>query len=272
MGQLNEVNENQVLPKMEALARIADFKRTKTNTGKLVYVMELRLTDTGDGRYVKAPVWVRFFIGTDKDPDGKLTPTWKESIAARDMKRLFKKLGLDTTKEVDDLIVEAEDQEIGISLGRRMQPMKIKRKNPDGSFREEDNQYGGQWENRVNGYWTPGERAPQIAPDEEETAHEPVAGASGTAAKPSVEEDALPSPKAAKPVVSEAGNGAESGNGHDASAEESAKAEESANGSNGSNLKVVGKKEKELPCQAPGCGQMIPKSQMLNHLEEHAAA
>lgn len=266
MGQLDTVSENQVLPKMDALAKIADFKKGKTNNGKLLYTAEFRLTDTGDGRFVKAPLWVRFFIGTTDDPDAADKNTWAKSSSARDMKRLFKKLGLDTTKDVDDLIVDAEDQEIGIAVIKSQEKDTRKVRDASGNLVEEPNPYAGQWNNRVVGYWTPGERAPQIYADDEAHAAPATITKPAVAKAAVVDEDAIPAARpnggaaSASPKAPEAG--AQGGNGHSA---------DGMNGGNGANVTPIkAKKEKMLTCPEDNCGAEIPKSDFLSHVQSHA--
>lgn len=199
MGQLETVPDSNVLPKCDVVAKIADFKHTKTSTQKKMYVLELRIQDDGEGRYKNIPMWDRFYIGTDSDPEGEDPKTWQNSGYARTMKRLFKKLGLDLSKDVDDLIVEAEGQDIGISVVRFIEPDKVK-KRIDGVLTEVDNAYAGQPRNRIVGYWTPGEKAPQIYAEDEDMPQHSSNVKPTTAKSAAVDEDELPaggaSPKA----------------------------------------------------------------------------
>lgn len=257
-GQLSNVPESTVLPKCDVIVRVADLKKTTTSTKKLMYKAEYRIVDDGADRYKNNPVWDMFVIGSDKDPDADKEKTWMEAVGARNLKRLFKKLSLDTTKDVDDLIEEADGQEVGLSITRFIEPDRVKRRQADGSVKEVDNEFAGQPRNRITNYWTPGEKAPQIYAEEEDGSEVEAKTAAKSAKKAAVtdeEEDATPSPKAAKPVAEEAGNGADP----DASANGKAETKTAS-----------AKKEKELAC--PECKDMVAKSAFMDHIAQHESA
>lgn len=183
MGQLDQVPESKVLPKCDVIAKIAEMKAFRTSTEKHAYKSEFRVQDDGQGRFENTPIFENYLIGNDKDPEANETKTWIEAPGARNLKRLFKRLGLDTTKDVDDLIQEAEGQEIGLSIVRFEEPAKKKVRTANG-FEEVDNPYAGTLRNRIVNYWTPGERTPHIYDDED--ASTPASASSGaSASKPS---------------------------------------------------------------------------------------
>lgn len=236
MGQLANVPDSTVLPKCDVLCRIASLKKVKSSTGKLMYKAEYRVVDDGEGRFKNLPIFDQYVIGSDKDPDADSDKTWIEAPGARNMKRLFKKLGLDTTKDVDDLVDESEDQEIGLSLTKYIEPEKRR----DGS----DNPFAGQPRNRVSNFWTPGEKEPQIfeEPDEDGAAVTTTAKAAKPAGKASAK-------KAAAAAVEE---------------------EEEESTGNGTTppraAKASAKAEKMLTC--PECEDEFPKSEFGSHITE----
>jgi hypothetical protein len=195
MGQLENVPDSTVLPKCDVLARVAVIEKKHSNNGKLMYKAEYRIDDDGAGGHKNLPIWEQYLIGSEKDPEAEITKTWIEAPGARNLKRLFKKLGLDTTKDVDVLIVEAEGQQIGLSIIRFVEPDKKKQRGADGVMREVDNEYAGQPRNRISNYWTPGEKTPQIF--EEEDSGEAIETVAATKATTSAKAPAQAATKAA---------------------------------------------------------------------------
>lgn len=102
------------------------------------------------------PVFDHYVIGSDEDPAAKDPDTWKGAIGARNMKRAFKKMGLDVggTRDIDELINEAEGQELLLLVSIETQ---------------KKGQYKGRKQNRIDSYYAIGEHEVGIEePDEDD--------------------------------------------------------------------------------------------------------
>jgi hypothetical protein len=152
------------------LLSIAGIEETANRKGGLMYKAELRVTEPKT--FAGSPLYENFSVGTEDDPEAEDPETWKASIGARILKRMFHAAGVEATTNIDAMIAAAEGQSVICLVSRHID---------DG---KNDPQYKGRERNRIGGWYAPGEREIKV---------DGVAPAARTAAKPALRR-AAPAP------------------------------------------------------------------------------
>lgn len=138
-----DIPESTLLPDGIYPFDIEGIKEDQTKKGWLMYTATYRVAE---GDFVGMPQFDRFTIGTEDDPNADDPETWKRSISARQLKRLFKAAQVPLSSDVDEMCQAAMGQRF---LGVIAQEI---------DKGERDPKYKGMTRNNFRGYYAVGER------------------------------------------------------------------------------------------------------------------
>lgn len=142
----DDIAEGMVLVPDGAYAlQIAQVEETETAGGPeaalpagcLMYRAQYHISEPDP--YVGYPQYDYFVIGTEQDPEAQDPETWKQSIGARQLKRMFKAAQVPMSEDIDDMCATAAGQQLVAVIGQQI----TKRGTPM---------------NQINGYYALGER------------------------------------------------------------------------------------------------------------------
>lgn len=160
-------------------AVIESIEEGQSKAGKLMYTTIFRIAG---GAYDGTPLYERFSVGTDDDPNADEPTTWKSSIGASRMKAMFKAVHVANTGDVDEMCTAATGQHLQLTVDIEVDSGA---KNP---------QYKGVKRNRIVRMYPMGEREAPATPAPSSQLAKAVAAApakatgtkKGTAAVPTV--------------------------------------------------------------------------------------
>ncbi len=140
----DEIPDSTLLPDGIYPFDIEGIKEDQSKAGALMYTATYRVAE---GDFVGLPQFDRFNIGSPDDPNADDPETWKRSIGARQLKRLFKAAHVPLGTDVDDMCQAA--------IGQRF--LGVVNQQTDDGVRNP--QYKGVVRNQFRGYYAVGERA-----------------------------------------------------------------------------------------------------------------
>ena len=183
------IPDASVLPAGAYLLSIESIEETASRAGALMYNFNFRVVEPA--ALVGLPYYEHCNIGSPADPEAADPETWKLSIGARVMKRIFKAAGVELSEDLDDVIATATGQQVVGIINQTIQG----KKNRDGS----DNPYADRPQNNSAGWYAPGER--EVGLEAANGAQAPAPRAAAPAAKPApaAARPAAPAARAATP-------------------------------------------------------------------------
>lgn len=141
---VESIPDSSVVPDGVYLLTIASFEEKQNRKGGLMYAGEFRVVEPQ--AFAGSPLYENFSIGTEEDQEAEDPETWKASVGARILKRVFKAAGVEASDDIDDMIAAAEQQHVTAIVARVVD---------DG---KNDPQYKGRERNRITAWYAPGER------------------------------------------------------------------------------------------------------------------
>lgn len=167
----DEIPDSTLLPEDLYLCEVDDCTEEATRQGaRLMYRTTIRVVEPP--AFAGTPLYEYFVIGTPDDPSASEAETWKNSVGARRLKRLFKATMIPLSPDVDEMVETLKGQRFVAQVGQEV----------DDGVR--DPKYKGVKRNRINGMYTVGtQRIGAGAPASEPEA-KPAPVAVGQAAKP----------------------------------------------------------------------------------------
>jgi hypothetical protein len=177
------VPDSNLLPAGMYEVEIESLEERQSKAGTLMYAGVYRVAE---GPHTGTPIFDYFNIGNAEDPNADDPETFKNSIGARQLRRLIKAAGI-TLGAFDETITALVGQHVMLSVDQQID---------DG---KRDPKYKGTIRNRIVGTYSLGEREPGASPAKPSTLESPRAATTrpGTATAPAPPKAAVRAPKVA---------------------------------------------------------------------------
>jgi hypothetical protein len=142
----DSIPDSTLLPDDLYMIEVDSLTEETSKKGYLMYRGTLRVVEPV--AFAGTPLYEYFSIGTADDPTGSEASTWKNSIGAKRLKRLFKSTLIPLTNDVDQMIEQVVGQRFVGAVGQE---------EDDGT---RDPKYKGVKRNKINAMYPVGTHAP----------------------------------------------------------------------------------------------------------------